>query len=316
MAAGRRAGVAPIRIVVTGSHGLVGSALVPVLRRAGHDVVRLVRASSTAGEDVAVWDPDRGAIDATALDGADAVIHLAGQGIGGTRWTLAGKGRIRGSRVRGTTLLADTLAAMARPPQVLLSASATGIYGDRGKEVLTESSAPGTGFRAEVCRAWESATTAAAKVGIRVVALRSGIVLSATGGLLPFLVRPFRLGIGGPLGSGRQFLSWISLRDEVRAIMHLTNAFDVVGPVNLCAPTPVRNRDLADALGLVLHRPARLRAPATLLRMLAGRERADEVLLSSQRVIPERLMGSGFTFEDPDLEQALRRILLRESARG
>jgi uncharacterized protein (TIGR01777 family) len=316
MAARWRPRVAAIRIVVTGSHGLVGSALVPMLRRAGHHVLRLVRASTITGDDVAIWDPDRGTIDPTALDGADAVVHLAGQGIGGTRWTRAGKARIRDSRVRGTTLLVGKLATLVHPPQVLLSASATGIYGDRGDEILTESSPPGTGFRAEVCRAWESATTAAAGAGIRVVALRSGIVLSAKGGLLPFLVRPFQLGVGGPLGSGHQFVSWISLRDEVRAIVHLIDTVGVVGPVNLCAPNPVRNRDLAQAIGLVLHRPARLRAPATLLRMVAGSERADEVLLSSQRVIPERLMGSGFTFEDPDVEPALRRILRNGSARG
>ncbi len=311
MAAGRHPGVAGIRVVVTGSRGLVGSALVPELRRAEHDVLRLVRPNTTKEDGVATWDPDRGKIDATALDGADAVVHLAGQGIGGTRWTQKGKARIRDSRVRGTTLLANTLAGMSRPPHVLLSASATGIYGDRGDEVLTEASAPGTGFRAEVCRAWESATVAAAEAGIRIVTLRSAIVLSSTGGLLPFLVRAFRLGVGGPLGSGRQFVSWISLRDEVQAIIHLMEAVDVAGPVNLSAPNPVRNRDLSEALGRVLGRPAKVRAPASLLRILAGRERADEVLLSSQRAIPERLTESGFTFEDPDLEPTLRRILRR-----
>ena len=311
MAAGRIPGVAAIRIVVTGSRGFVGSALVPQLRQAGHDVLRLVRPNTTTGDGVATWDPDHGTIDSAALDGADAVVHLAGQGIGGTRWTQKGKARIRDSRVHGTTLIANTLAGMSRPPHVLLSASATGIYGDRDDEVLTEASPPGTGFRAEVCRAWESATTTASDAGIRVVSLRSAIVLSATGGLLPFIVRPFRLGVGGPLGSGRQFVSWISLRDEVRAIIHLIEAGDVAGPVNLCAPSPVRNRDLSEALGRVLRRPVKVRAPASLLRLLAGRERADEVLLSSQRTIPERLTGSRFTFEDPDLEPALRSILRR-----
>ncbi len=309
MEARRRSGVAAIRVVVTGSHGLIGSALVPTLRRAGHEVVRLVRARMADRNDVAAWAPERGWIDQVALEGADAVVHLAGQGIGETRWTQNGKRRILESRTRGTELLAGAIAAMRRPPSILLSASATGIYGDRGDEILSESSTPGTGFRAEVCLAWEAATAAAAAGGVRVVALRSGIVFSARGGLLPFLSLPFRFGVGGPLGSGRQFVSWISLRDEVRAIVHVLEGTDVSGPVNVCGPNPIRNRDLADALGRVLHRPARLRVPAVVLRLLAGAERANEVLLSSQRVVPEKLTALGFTFEDPVAEPALKRIL-------
>lgn len=291
-------------VVVSGSSGLIGGALTTALAGAGHRVVRLTRGGGQ-GPGTHGWDPEAGTVDAAGLEGVGAVIHLAGEGIGARRWNEAHKARVLDSRVKGTTLLAETLIKLDRPPATWLSASAVGYYGDRGDESLTESSPPGTGFLADVCQAWEASTAPAQAAGIRVAHLRTGIVLSAQGGALAKMLRPFKLGAGGRMGSGRQWMSWISLADEVGAIVHLLGADGVRGPVNLTAPEPVRNADLAKALGRALHRPTVVPIPAFALRALLGAEMAQELLLAGQRVMPERLTASGYTFIHPDLASAL-----------
>lgn len=297
-------------VVVTGSSGLIGSALVPALAEAGHWVVRLVRSGGApGGSDTLRWDPEAGTIDAAGLEGVGGVVHLAGEGIGNRRWTEAHKARIRDSRVLGTRLLAETLAKSGRPPAVLVSASAVGIYGDRGDETLTEDSPPGHGFLAEVAREWEAATAPAEKAGIRVSHLRSGIVLSAKGGALQKMLTPFRLGIGGRLGSGRQWMSWISIDDEVGAILHLLGEGAPAGPVNSTAPNTVTNAEFTEALGKALHRPTALPVPRAGLRLLLGGEMAEELLLGGQRVLPTRLLGSGYAFRAPELGTALELVL-------
>jgi uncharacterized protein (TIGR01777 family) len=294
-------------VVVTGSGGLIGAALRPALERAGHRMVPMVRSEATGG--TLHWDPGRGVIDAGGLEGAGAVVHLAGEGIGARRWNEAQKAMIRDSRVRGTTLLAETLAKLANPPKVMLCASAVGIYGDRGDEVLTESSRPGNGFLAEVCVAWEAAATPAREAGIRVAHLRTGIVLSGSGGALAKMLPPFKLGLGGRLGSGSQWMSWISIEDEVGAIVHLLGEAAPAGPVNLTAPNPVTNADFTKALGRTLGRPALVPVPAPALKLLLGAEMAQELLLGGQRVLPTRLLDTGYTFRHPDLDGALTAAL-------
>ncbi len=298
-----------MRVAVTGSSGFVGRALVARLESEGHQVLRLLRPGSPPVPGSAQWDPRSWAIDAKALEGLDAAVHLAGAGIGMRPWTRRYKEKILRSRVDGTRLIAETLAGLDRPPEVLLSASAIGWYGDRGDEVLTEDSPPGTGFRAEVCRAWEAATSAAEKAGIRVVHLRFGIVLGAGGGLLPVLRVPARLGLGSRLGSGRQFMSWISLADSVGAVGHLLAADRVSGPVNVTSPEPVTNREFAATLSQALGKPTIGWAPGWFLKLVAGKERANEVLLSSQRSVPEKLLESGYDFVDPELRRTLRKCL-------
>ena len=294
------------RAIVTGASGLIGSALVERLRSDGVAVTRLVR--RTPGVDEAQWDPSGGTIDAGALAGADAVFHLAGEGIGNRRWSANQKRRILESRTLGTSLLARTLADLSERPAVLVSGSAIGFYGDRGDEVLVESSNRGTGFLADVCVGWEAATAPAEDAGIRVVHARTGIVFAEKGGALSRLVLPFRLFAGGRLGSGRQWMSWISLRDEVSALIHLATT-DVHGAANIVAPAPARNADLARIVGRVLHRPSVLPVPAFGPRLLLGKELADQLLFASQRVEPAVLTASGFTFADPELEPALRDLL-------
>lgn len=296
-----------MRVVVTGSSGLIGRALVSRLTADGHRVAVLVRRTPGPGE--ARWDPERGQIDAHALDGAEAVVHLAGAGIGDKRWTTARKDVILRSRVDATAVLCRCLAGLDRRPSVVISASAIGYYGDRGDEVLTERSGPGTGFQAEVCRRWEEATAPAEAAGIRVVHLRSGVVLARHGGALGRQLPLFRAGLGATLGSGRQWLSWISLRDEVGAIVHALADTSLVGPVNATAPAPVTNREFTKELGHALHRPAVLGAPPFALRLALGRQLADELLLGSLRVVPARLADAGYTFADPTLEGALRQTL-------
>lgn len=293
-------------MAVTGSTGLIGSALCEALEAAGDAVVRVVRGAARSGE--VGWDPAAGTIDASGLEGVDAVVHLAGRSIGQRRWTAAEKQRVLLSRTTGTELLARTLASLERPPAVLVSASAVGFYGDRGDEVLTEESGPGEGFMADVVRRWEEATGPAAEAGIRVALARSGVVLARDGGMLPRMLLPFRLFVGGRMGSGRQHLSWISLRDEVRALQWLLD-HELSGPVNCTSPEPVTNAELAATLGRVLRRPAVVPAPAFALRAILGRELADELVLGSARVVPSRLLESGFEFEHPDLEGALRDLL-------
>ena len=254
-----------------------------------------------------------GTIDSSALAGVDAVVNLAGEGIGDHRWTEAQKRRIRDSRVIGTTVLAEALAGLDPRPSVLLNASAVGYYGDRGDEVLTEVSGPGTGFLPEVVQAWEAATGVASRAGIRTACFRTGIVLSADGGALAKQLPLFRFGVGGRFGSGKQWLPWIALEDEVGAIVHLLTA-DLEGPVNLAAPEPVTNATFTTVLGRVLGRPTFVPVPAFGPRLLLGRELADELLFSSARMVPEKLRAGGYEFSHPELEGALRSVLDRPAA--
>lgn len=293
-------------VLVSGSRGLIGSALVAALEADGHTVRRLVRGRAV-GDEVA-WDPTAGSIDRTRLEGVEAVVHLAGEPIGGRRWSPAQKERVRSSRVEGTRLLSTALAELDRPPAVMVSGSAVGIYGDRGDETLTEDSTLGSGFLAEVCRQWEGATAPAEKAGIRVVNIRTGVVLSPTGGALGRQLPFFKLGIGGRLSSGRQYTSWISIDDHVMAVRHVLGTESLKGAVNLTAPEPVRNADFTRALAKVLHRPAVLPVPRLALAVVLGRELAAE-MLGSQRVLPQRLEASGYRFLHGQVEAALRHVL-------
>jgi uncharacterized protein (TIGR01777 family) len=296
-----------MKIVVSGSTGLIGSALTKALRRREHDVVPLVRRRVSPGEQALAWDPERGSVDRAGLEGADAVIHLAGENVFG-RWSPAKKQRIHDSRVKGTRLLSDALSGLHHPPATLLAASAIGYYGDRGDEALTEASPPGGDFLATVSREWEAATAAATRAGIRVVNMRNGVVLTKTGGALAKMLPAFRLGLGGPIGSGNQYVSWIVLDDIVKAMLYLLENQSLVGAVNMTAPTPVTNREFAKALGKVLGRPAVVTAPAFALRMAFGTEGAT-MLQSGQRVLPARLVASGFDFSFIQVEPALRHLL-------
>jgi uncharacterized protein len=299
-----------LKIVVSGSTGLVGSSLVPFLTSGGHRVTRLVRRSPRAGE--IQWDPGAGRLDPAGLEGVDAVVHLAGENLA-ARWSATRKQAIRDSRVGGTRLLAQALSQLARPPRVLVSTSAVGIYGNRGDEVLTESSATPAArpdFLVEVAREWEAATEPARAAGIRVVMLRLGLVLSPAGGVLGRMLPAFRMGVGGRLGSGRQWMSWIAIDDAIGAIHHALMTESLDGPVNATAPYPVTNRDFALTLGRVLGRPTILPAPATALRLAFG-EMADVALLAGARVVPARLVRSGYEFRHGELEGALRFVLGR-----
>ena len=297
-------------IAISGSSGLIGTALIEELERGGHRVIRMVRPGAAApGPDDIRWDPENGTVDVNGLEGIGALVHLAGVPIGDHRWTASYKEAIVHSRVVGTDLLARTVAGLKTPPAVFASASAVGYYGNRGQEVLTETSGPGVGFRTEVCTAWEGAAAPVREAGIRLVILRSGNVLTKLGGVLPYMLIPFRLGLGAKFGDGAQWFPWVSLDDEVGAIVHSLTHPELSGPVNICAPVPVRNAEFTKALGRALHRPTPWRAPGFALAVIAGKERADEVLLGSQRVEPAVLNATGYTFRDPELEPALRRII-------
>ena len=299
-----------MKILVTGASGLIGSALVPSLTGAGHSVTRLVRSKPRPGE--IRWDPLGGDIDKPGLEGQEAVIHLAGENIAG-RWTAEKKEAIRESRVKGTKLLAESLSQLANPPKVLLCASAIGYYGDRGEELLKEESPAGSGFLAKVCREWEAAADRAVRESIRVVRLRNGIVLSAAGGALKTMLLPFKLGVGGKIGSGMQYMSWIAI-DDVLGIIHLAITNDTLrGPINVVAPNPVTNLVFTKTLGRVIGRPTVLPMPAFAARLVLG-EMAQELLLASTRVTPKRLLAADYHFKFPQLEPALRSILGKTKA--
>ncbi len=292
----------PMKIAITGASGLIGKALTAFLTTGGHDVHPLVRRSAKPGQ--ILWDIRDQTIDAAALEGMDAVIHLAGEPITG-RWTDEKKARIRESRVAGTTLLATTLAGLKNPPKVFVSTSAVGFYGDRGAGELDETSGVGTGFLANVCKAWEDAAQPAADAGIRVVHPRIGIVLSPKGGALKELLLPFKLGAGGVVGSGDQYMSWISLDDIVGAFLHVIQNDELSGPVNFTGPKPVPNRAFAKTLGHVLHRPSFIPLPAAAVKLAMG-EMGETLLLEGANVVPKKLQISGFKFLHPSLEIALR----------
>jgi uncharacterized protein len=291
-------------VAITGASGFIGHALVERLRAKGTRVRRLVRSPRADSVDDIVWDPMRGVLAPRDLEGAEAVIHLAGEPIA-HRWTSARRKAIRDSRVRGTELLARAIAALERKPTVLLSGSAVGYYGDRGDEAVSEESAPGTDYLAGVAREWEDAARAARDAGVRVVLLRTGIVLNPHGGALERMLPPFRLGVGGPLGSGRQWMSWIALADHLRAMEHALATTGLHGPVNFVAPNPVTSAEFAATLGRVLGRPSLVPVPAFALELLYG-EMARATLLAGQRVLPKALLRSEFRFEHPTLEEALR----------
>lgn len=299
---------ASLHIAVTGSSGLIGTRLAAFLAACGHHVTRVVRRPPDPDAEEVSWDPTTGRIDAAALQETDCVVHLAGDNVAAGRWTQARKDAIRTSRVVGTRLLSEALAKLANPPRALIAASAIGYYGDRGDDRLTEDSPPGTGFLADVCRQWEAATEPAVQAGIRVVNLRTGVVLSAVGGALARMLTPFKFGLGGIVGSGRQYMSWIALDDLVAAIRHLILADDVSGPVNAVSPNPVTNREFTKTLGRVLRRPTILPLPAAVVRLLFG-EMGQALLLASARIVRLRLQTSGFEFSHPHLEDALRHEL-------
>ncbi|HEV7208715.1 MAG TPA: TIGR01777 family oxidoreductase [Mycobacteriales bacterium] len=297
----------PVKIAVTGASGLIGSHLVPVLRAGGHQVLTLSRRAPRQPGEVQ-WHPEEGRLDAAALAGVDAAVHLAGAGIADKRWSDAYKQTVLRSRIEGTRLLATTLATLDPLPKVLLSGSAIGYYGDAGSRTIDEDAPAGSGFLADVCVAWEKATEPAERAGIRVCHLRTGIVLSNAGGALAKQLPLYKIGLGGPLGSGRQYQSWISLDDEVGAIHFLLTAEGVHGPVNLTAPSPLPQRDFATALGAAVRRPAVLPTPALALRLALG-EFADEGLLVGQRVLPAALRKAGYAFLHPTLPEALSAAL-------
>lgn len=296
-----------MKILVSGSHGLVGKALSKSLTTDGHEVVRLVR-HEPIGDPEIWWDPSEGRIDAGRLEGHDVVVHLAGESIASGRWTAEKKKSILESRVKGTLLLSESLARLSRPPSLFLSASAIGYYGNRGDELLTEQSAPGNDFLANVCIQWEGATAAAVEKGIRTVHTRFGIILDDDGGALAKMLTPFRMGIGGRVGSGKQWMSWIALEDVVNALKFLMGETTTRGPVNFVAPRPVTNAEFTKTLGRVLSRPTIFPVPEFGARLAFG-EMADALLLSSQRVEPGVLKSKGFEFRWAMLEQALRQIL-------
>ena len=306
LAAHRAARLPPQHVLVSGASGLVGRALVPFLTTGGHTVTRLVRSAPRAGE--VRWDPAGGALEAAALPAVDAIVHLAGDNLAEGRWTAEKKRRILESRVRGTRLVAEAAAALPRPPRVLVCASAIGFYGDRGTEVLDETSAPGSGFLADVCRQWEAAAEPARAAGIRVVHLRFGVVLSSAGGALATMLLPFRLGVGGVLGAGTQYLGWIAIDDAIGIVLRALADERLHGPVNAVAPNPVTNREYTTTLGGVLGRPTLLGVPAFAARLAFG-ETADALLLASTRVVPRVLTDAGHPFRFPALAPALRHLL-------
>ncbi len=298
-----------MRVAIAGASGLVGTALAESLAEGGVEVLRLVRGEPRNSGEVR-WDPAAGVLGATALAGCDAVVNLSGENVADGAWSAARKKRILDSRIDSTRTLVQAMAAMEQPPKVFISTSAIGYYGNRGDEVLTERASLGSGFLAEVCRDWEAEAMRAKDAGVRVVCVRLGVVLTSRGGALAKMLTPFRLGLGGPLGSGEQYMSWITLHDVVRAIRWCISREDIHGPVNLVAPQAVTNREFTKALAGELRRPAFMAAPAFALRLAMG-QMADEMLLSSARVSPAVLHGEHFDFEYPKLEEALHALIHR-----
>lgn len=296
-----------MKILITGSSGLVGTALISFLEKEQHEIYKLVRVRADLLPNEIAWDPERGVINLLALEGFDAVIHLAGENIMG-RWTTSKKKRIKESRVQGTQLLCQSLCNLKKTPHVLISASAIGYYGNCGDKILNEQSPKGTGFLAEVCEEWEEATRLAAEKGIRVVNLRFGMVLSSSGGALKQMLPVFKMGLGGKLGDGNQYISWIAIDDLVRVIDYAIHQIKLAGPVNAVTPYPVTNQEMTKILGHILHRPTFLTMPSFLVRLIFG-DLGEEVLLSSERVKPEKLEKSDFQYHYPYLEEALRQVL-------
>jgi uncharacterized protein len=296
-----------MNILISGSSGLIGQALIPVVTSGGHAVTSLVRFKPRTGAPLVYWNPAGGEIDAAKLEGFDAVVHLAGESVAG-RWTAAKKGAIRESRIQGTRLLCEALGRLSNRPRVLVAASASGYYGDRGDEVLREESAPGSSFLAQVCQEWEAATKPAAEQGIQVVNLRIGFVLSRAGGGLAKMLPAFKLGAGGKIGSGKQYMSWIAIDDLVQIILFAITAGTLHGAANAAAPNPVRNLEFTQTLGRVLGRPAIIPMPAFAVRLAFG-EMGEELLLAGARLEPARLLKAGYQFRFPQLEGALRELL-------
>ena len=299
-----------MHIAIAGSSGLVGTALVGQLTDRGDSVSTLVRSQTSARQNEIPWEPATGQLDPAVLENHDALIHLGGAGIADKRWSSSRKELIRDSRVQSTQLLSKTIAKLTNPPQTFICASAVGYYGDRGDEILTEESLPGTGFLPEVTQQWEQATEPARDAGVRVINLRIGVVLSSAGGALRKMLTPFKLGLGGVLGSGRQYMSWITLTDLVRAIVFTLDHPEIAGPINATAPNPVTNREFTKTLGKVLHRPTILPAPAFAIRALFG-EMGQRLLLEGCRAVPQKLETAGFNFEHATLEPALRAELAK-----
>ena len=299
-----------MKVLISGSTGLVGSALVKLLTSDGHNVTRLVRPGGPITHGSVLWDPQNGLLDSEAIEGHDAVVHLAGENIAARRWTPDQKKRIRESRVRGTSLLCGRLRSLKSPPAVALFASAIGIYGDRSDEELTEQSTPGSGFLASVTKEWEAASDVLAETSVRVVKLRIGVVLSNDGGALARMLPVFKLGLGGKIGSGCQYMSWIAIDDLLNIVKYVLSHDNISGPVNAVSPNPVTNEEFTKKLGKLLSRPTIFSVPRPALKLAAG-EMGNELLLTSTRVLPEKLISIGFRFAYPDLEQALRHVLGR-----
>ena len=294
------------RIAVTGASGLIGSALVRSLTADGHEVVRLVRRGARGADEVC-WDPEGQYVDAAGLDGCDAVVNLAGAGVGDHRWTDAYKKQVRDSRVLGTSALAEAVAALDRPPRVWVNGSAIGFYGDTGDRAVDESAPPGDGFLPSLCVEWEEATAPVQEAGVRTVFARTGLVVAREGGAWAKLFPLYKAGLGGRFGNGRQYWSFVALHDEVAAIRHLIDTDGLSGPFNLTAPNPLTNREISAAMGRVLRRPSLFTVPSPALKLVLGEMSGD--VLGSQRVLPKRLLESGFTFAFPEIEGAIRAAL-------